>query len=201
MVLDEQELFKVASPTVFDRKNSGQQIPVEVRANQVAANLKRVIVQDQPQDIQEKRGYSTRFDPKTLQVFLAKVRGETVIVATDNYRTQRLSLLTVTNLDAEYYGLSVEDLAKQWRTTLSTELDAELQNRLPEKYEKRIEAAVSAGLIALCASLLLWLLQRSLERQDKRLKARQMTQQEILAKIEQSAVTAPPASRFSLKNN
>ncbi len=189
VVLDEQELFKVASPTVFDRKNSGQQIPVEVRANQVAANLKRVIVQDQPQDIQQKRGYSTRFDPKTLQVFLAKVRGETVIVATDNYRTQRLSLLTVTNLDAEYYGLSVEDLAKQWRTTLSTELDAELQNRLPEKSEKRIEAAVSAGLLALCASLLLWLLQRSLARQDKRLKAQQVTeQQEILAKIEQSAI-------------
>ena len=188
IVLDEQELFKVASPTVFDRKNSGQQIPVEVRANQVAANLKRVIVQDQPQDIQQKRGYSTRFDPKTLQVFLAKVRGETVIVAKDNYRTQRLSLLTITNLDAEYYGLSVEDLAKQWRTTLSTELDAKLQDRLPEKSEKRIEAAIYAGLLALCASLLLWLVQRSLERQDKRLKTQQTTEhQEILAKPEQSA--------------
>ncbi|PZV11384.1 MAG: hypothetical protein DCF22_14665, partial [Leptolyngbya sp.] len=190
VVLNEQELFKVTSPTVLDRKNPGQQVPVEVRANQVEANLKRVIVQDQPQDIQQKRGYSTRFDPKTLQVFLAKVRGETVIAATDNYRTQRLSLLTVTNLDAEYYGLSVEDLAKQWRNTLSTELDAELQDRLPEKSEKRIEAAGRAGLLALCASLLLWLVQQSLERQDKRLRAQQVTEQQaILTKTDRSAVT------------
>ncbi|MBM0740088.1 mechanosensitive ion channel family protein [Phormidium sp. CLA17] len=195
VVLDEQELFKVASPTVLDRKNPGQQVPVEVRANQVEANLKRVIVQDQPQDIQKKRGYSTRFDPKTLQVSLVKVRGETVIVATDNYRTQRLSLLTVTNLDAEYYGLSIEDLAKQWHTTLSTELNAKLQDRLPEKSEKRIQAATTAGLLALCASLLLWLIQRSLERQDKRLKAQQARgQQDILTKIEPSATTTPPTS-------
>ncbi|MEX0269330.1 mechanosensitive ion channel family protein [Leptolyngbyaceae cyanobacterium UHCC 1019] len=190
--LDEQELFKVASPTVLDRKNPGQQVPVEVRANQIEANLKRVIVQDQPQDIQQKRGYTTRFDPKTLQVFLAKVRGETVIVVKDNYRTQRLSLLTITNLDADYYGLSIDDLAKQWHTTLSTELAAKLQERLPEKSGKRIEAAISAGLLALCACLLLWLVQRSLERQDKQLKAEQVTgQQDVLAKLEQSAATAP----------
>ena len=190
IILDEQELFKVASPTVLDRKNLGQQVPVEVRANQIAANLKRIIVQDQPPDIQKKRGYSTRFDPKTLQVFLAKVQGETVIVAKDNYRTQRLSLLTVTNLDADYYGLSIEDLARQWRTALSTQLDVELQDRLPEQMEKRIEAAVTAALLALCASLLLWLAQRSLERQDKRLRAQQVTkQQAILTKTDRSAVT------------
>ncbi len=180
IILDEQELFKVASPTVLDRKNLGQQVPVEVRANQIAANLKRIIVQDQPPDIQKKRGYSTRFDPKTLQVFLAKMQGETVIAAKDNYRTQRLSLLTVTNLDADYYGLSIEDLARQWRTILSTQLDVKLQDRLPEQMEKRIETATSVGLLTLCASFVLWLAQRSLERQDKRLKARQVTEQQAI---------------------
>jgi moderate conductance mechanosensitive channel len=193
VMLDEQELFKVASPTVLDRKNPGQQIPVEVRANQIEANLKRVFVQDQPQEIQQKRGYSTRFDPKTLQVFLAKMRGETVIAAIDNYRTQRLALLTVTNLDADYYGLSIEDLSKQWRTIVGTGLAAKLQDRLPEKSGKRIEAAISAGLLTLCASLLLWLIQRSLGRLDKKLRAQQTTEQQTSLAIEQT----PPASHLN----
>lgn len=199
VMLDGEELLKIASPTVLDRKSPGQQIPVEVRANQVEANLKRIFVEDQPKDIQQKRGYSTRFDPKTLQVFIAKVRDEAVIVAKDNYRTQPLALLTATNIDADYYGLSVEDLAKQWRTTLSEQLNTELQDRLPEQSEQRIQAAISAGLITLCVSLILWLIQRSVERLAHRLKAEPITQQqEVLSQAAPHGQLEPRRSPLSL---
>jgi hypothetical protein len=40
--LDGQTLFKVASPTVWNRGNSGNQIPVEVRSEQIEENLNRI---------------------------------------------------------------------------------------------------------------------------------------------------------------
>lgn len=38
-----QQLFYIVSPTVADRQNPGEQIPVEVRAKQIEANLNWVI--------------------------------------------------------------------------------------------------------------------------------------------------------------
>jgi small conductance mechanosensitive channel len=41
VTLDGRELFEIASPTVFNRDQPGQQVPVEVRAKQIELNLTR----------------------------------------------------------------------------------------------------------------------------------------------------------------
>lgn len=168
-----ETLFKVVASTVRDRNKPGNGISVDERAEEINANLKRVVAEDQPEEIQRQRGYSTSFDPKSLQVFTATTKGATVIVAKDKYRSQLLKLATVTNLDADYYGLTVEELSQQWQAILHKKLSRALEARLPEKVERKVRLAIAIGLATVLASLLLWLLQRVLQARDQWLKGRQ----------------------------
>ncbi len=178
VTLNGQELFKVVSPTVRDRSNPGKLIPVEVRAEEVRANLQRVIAVEQPSEIQQQRRYSTSFDPKTLQVETVSINGQTVITARDGYRTQPLTIVTVTELDGNYYGLTVAALAKQWRSMIYKRLSNELWERLPQQIEEQYNEAIKIGLLTVVASLLLWGIYQFLQSRDRILKVRQKAEKE-----------------------
>ncbi|MBF2027588.1 MAG: mechanosensitive ion channel family protein [Oscillatoriales cyanobacterium C42_A2020_001] len=193
VTLDGEELLKVVAPTVRDRANSGKIVPVEIRAEVVEANLKRVIAEDQPQDIQEDRGFTTNFDPKTLQVFPTQLRGQTVLVAKDAYRSQLQELITITNQDADYYGLTVDELAQRWQATLYKKLSEELKERLPERFEHKISVALLIGIGTCGISILLWVALWLVNRRDKRLTTEQ--------KAELSAVDPAIAEQAATANH
>lgn len=188
-----KELFKVVALTVRNRNNWGNLTPVEVRAEQVEANLNRIIATDLPPDIQEQRQYSTNFDPKTLQVFPSQLNGATVIVAKDDYRTQLLDIVTVTQLDADYYGLTIEELAARWQTILYENLRNELVSRQPERYEIRVQNLVKVALATIVLSLLLYLIQKFLLGRQNRLKQR-ITEATAAKQAASPALTSPPSS-------
>lgn len=174
--LNGEVLFKVVTSTVRDRKNPGNQIPVEERAEAIMANLKRVIAEEQPESVQQERGYATTFDPESFQTKVTQSGDQTVIVATDQFRSNPLELVTVSAKDANYYGISVAELAQQWQSTLQTKLAKELSDRAPERFETKLTLAGAIAGATVVSSLILFGLQRLLAYQDHRLKERQTQQ-------------------------
>jgi small conductance mechanosensitive channel len=191
-------LFKVVSPTVRDRGDKSSQ-PVELRVEQVETNLKLIIGENEEdllyQDQITKRGYVTNFDPKSLKVYVVDSadKASKIIYAKDDHRTEPLQLVTVTRLDAEYYGLSRAELAIRWQSILQTRLSDALNERSLEVVAKRPARAISYGLVALGASLLLWLLSKALHRYDRWLKSHQIATK--TATITGSSVTGSPTAQ------
>lgn len=166
-------LLTLASPTVWDRTEPGSQIPVEVRAKQVEANLAQVI---EGGFIHGKRdGILTNFDPKTLQVSVVSLNDVPVIVAGDGYHTQPQKLVTVTYIDADYSGQASQALAEQWRSLIYQNLYAALMDRSPDALSPRGKLGESLLVLALtmAASLVIWLLQWPLYRQNRQLRMQQ----------------------------
>ena len=206
VTLEGEKLFEVVSPTVWDRSNPGKLIPVEVRAELIEANLNRVIFFEQDpawdalginsiSNSNQHKGYYTKFDPKTLQVLVAKLKGATAIVATDAHRSQPLQLLTITALDADYYGRTIEELAQQRRLQIDQKLSQKLKERLPVAIQQQMQAAVFSILGMIGISLLLWVVQRFVQAKDKVLAARQEAQRsESIAGLETVTPNTTPAS-------
>ena len=176
--LENQRLFMIASPTVWDRSKPGQ-IPVEVRSQQIEANLNRVI-QIRSDDIQIslQQGIrsSTAYDPKTLQVYVAALNRATTIVVKDKNHPLPLQLLTVTQADAEYEGMPIDRLADSMRTTIDQRLHEALLERSTLRLGDQVVKAVLIALGTIGGSLVLWLCRKLLCARDNSLKARQTTE-------------------------
>lgn len=179
------DLFKVVSPTVWDRKNPGKDTPVEMRAAQIEANLDLVVAFDNPlhelnisigRAESGRKDYSTNFDPKTLQVVVSKFRGETVILATDAYRSQPEGLLTVTDVDSQYYGLGEEELAQLWKSIIYQQLSQELKERSPKAFQRQLRKAFFIALVMVGASLVFWIFQRFIRAKHKAFKAKHIAE-------------------------
>jgi len=97
-------LFKIASPSVLERKNPGGQIPVEVRARRIEENLDYIVALNLP--LTQRDSYLTTYDPATLEIKVSTLNKQTILTATDAHRTEPQIIMTVTEQDAEYNGLS-----------------------------------------------------------------------------------------------
>lgn len=180
LTVDNTALFKIAAPTVRDRSNPGKQTPVEIRRDQIEANLAWVIGNSGADLANEERGYTTNFDPQSLKIAIAILNSETTLVASDAYRLQPLNLMTVTQSDAEFYGTTIPIVAERWREKLQEVLTSKLRERLPAVAEQNITLAVTMGGVTVLLSALLWIAGWLLRRQEKRLKTQQ-TQETALA--------------------
>ena len=195
---DDQALIEVVSPTVRDRANPGEVLPVEERARQVEINLRRVVAfdndrvanglpEDLPDEFKENLvedldvesemansqvdvAYLTNFDPRSLRVSIAELNGAVVLQAEDAYRSIPQPLVTVTELDARYHVVTVEQLAKRWQTILYDALYRALQERLPSSLMQKTQAAMLIVAVTIVISIFLWLLQRFFRRRDRTLK-------------------------------
>lgn len=170
---DGEELFTIASPTVWDRSKPGEQLPVEIRAEQVEANLNRVIEGGFLSG--SKDGILTNFDPKTFQVNVAWLNDVPILTAVDSMHSQPLKLVTVTYLDADYNGQPTAVLAERWRSILYQHLYTALMNRSPQALGLR--GALGESLMVLGLTLvvsgLLWFLQVPLRWENQRLRTQQ----------------------------
>jgi len=178
VTLGGQRVFEIAAPIVQDRANPQGITPVEIRAEQIQANLRSVLALNGLSLFNGEVTYGTRFDPDSLSIGVAPLRGQTVITANDANRTEPQIMLTVTEADATYYGVSRTDLAERWRDRLQTVLAEELESRQPAALTRWAQLAlmILAGLLLLSflGSLLVTRLNRR-RRLLKRLQAREST--------------------------
>jgi moderate conductance mechanosensitive channel len=155
-------LFEIASPTVLNRSNPGDKVPVEVRAAQISGTIDRTV---------------THFSQtkEAPQVLVSQLNGALVLVA--NSKARQFQLATVTDLDAYYEGQSQADVAAQWQKSLQQELTQEVRLTSPTIFVEYLLKALKLFLAILSVSGLLWFLQQSLRRKWKILKAQQKTQE------------------------
>jgi moderate conductance mechanosensitive channel len=176
--LNEVPLFEVVEQAQWNRSPKEGQAPVG-RAKQIEHNLKRLLETDPNLKRRQKNPAVTNFDPKTFSILLSTLNGETVLSAYDRYHAQPLKLLTVTQLDAEYYGVSIQQMAQEWQRLLQTRLKQELEDRQPQALKSR--AVESLKIIALAGifSAAVCLMQQFLMSHHRILRARQITESNI----------------------
>jgi len=106
--LNNAPLLELASPTVYDRAADTTLVPVERRAEEVESQLRTAIYQ---------------FDEhKGVIVNVSKQNNMPVIVFKSDEHPQPFTLVTVTEKDAEHYGLPINILAAKWRYILYKEI-------------------------------------------------------------------------------
>ena len=168
-----QTLFKIASPAVFDRSDSQQLIPVEQRAQRIEDNLDFIVSLNQTRFTEDNRDYNTVYDPETFQVQVAQLNEETILDATDAYRSKPQNIMTVTSRDAEYNGLTKEALAQEWRDLLQTVLVDTLEARSPDALWRQILFSLKLLPLLLLMSGVLWFVRRRLTKRKQLLQTRQ----------------------------
>ena len=168
-----EALFEIASPTVLDRENPGELIPVELRAWKIEERLGYIVSLESFSKWAESLEYDTVYDPETLQITVGTLNGQTVLMASDETRTEPQALLTVTRIDAEYHGLPQDELAANWRDRLQIALTEQLRSRQPEAIWgwARFTLIVLASLVGF--SVLSWTLRKQLKHRKQLLQARQ----------------------------
>lgn len=146
-----QILFEVASLSVLDRENPGGSLPVEIRANRIEDDLDYIVSFTNPDLVAGDRDYRTVYDPASFEVQVQILNSQIVVTASDDYRTAAQVLATVTETDAEYYGLSQREVADLWRDRIYSTLSQALQDRSPQALQSWLLMAGSllTGLVAL----------------------------------------------------
>lgn len=140
-------LFRIASPTVYDR-SAADAIPaeaVERRAEEVNARIQRATLHRQ----------DPLMDLATLSIDLATLNDASVITVEDDHYTQPLVLVTITPTDADYHGVPISDLGNEWRDILAAELRDAIQQLSPEQFAQDfIRAAMLLGGLVVLTGLL-----------------------------------------------
>jgi small conductance mechanosensitive channel len=159
-----EELFNVASPTIYDRSAEGVDLSaaVERRAAEVNARLRRALLErDDPQ-----------MDAESLEVRVAQLNGVTVIIATDDYYTRPLVLASVTQIDADYNGIPAPALADEWREILEAELLNGFRELSAEEVQKDLVASFRTALGLVAFTVLFVLAKHLVSRYQRRLRQR-----------------------------
>lgn len=180
--LDNQPLFEIASPTIFNRNDIPEgNLPVEVRAQEVNERLWRVF-------------HRTTNADQTPVVSFKILNNRPVILISDDQTTRPIRLVTVTEPDADWHGETLEELAEEWKMTLQDEVVRVKELTQPNVIRHRIGQALQILLGLIVASIVIWLLRRLLSRRQQTLKARYQQQLEAIAKTEKAAKSETIAS-------
>jgi moderate conductance mechanosensitive channel len=178
--LNNVPLFEIVEPPQLKHNQKEGKAPIG-RVQQLEHNLKRLVEPDPNPIRRQKNSSVTNFDPKTLNTQLSTLNGETVLLAYDLYHAQPLKLLTVTQLDAEYYGVSVQQLAQEWQQLLQTHLKQELEDRQPRALQSRAVESFGIVVLAGICSAIGYLMQRFLMSHYQVLHARRIADANIQA--------------------
>ncbi|RZM79868.1 mechanosensitive ion channel family protein [Leptolyngbya iicbica LK] len=160
--LDGKTLFRIAAPAVTNRSDLGTQVPVEVRASQVEGNLQRLLP--------DTWSHETAIQPANLNVVVETVNGFPVLFAEGASFAQPRVILTVTDADAQYYGISQAELASQWQDELEQNLRQALEIRQPEALRQTLRTFFKVLIATISTSLLLGITWMVLGRREKALR-------------------------------
>ncbi len=121
----------------------------------------------------------TEYSPRSLHVLTRTTNGQTVIELSDAKHRIPKTIVTVTSVDAQYYGTSVETLAERWRTILQSALVSALLARQPAVERRRsvlvAEVAAALGIVTVVVALGLVVLRRRRARLSHELQERTRT--------------------------
>lgn len=199
VLLDGKEVFKIASPTVLNRAEPGQQVPVEVRARQIEMNLAQLLA---PNPVAERSAsYSTLLDPQTTEVLIENLNSQPVLFVRDAHLAEPRVLLTVTDADAQYYATTKAELAKRWQATLQQELRQALESRQPGARKERLNQVAISLATMVAASLVLFGVWKLLGWRKRLLEQRQIEQRQR-SEATTSTTNAPlgsPAAAIALQ--
>ncbi|EDY39845.1 MscS Mechanosensitive ion channel [Cyanobium sp. PCC 7001] len=174
--IDGRQLFKIASPTVYDRSQPPEDVvPVEQRARQIHARVELAALE---------RGMGG----DSLRVETAKLNNVTVITVRDDDHPRPMVLASVTSADANFHGVAVEELAKRWRGKLEREIrdyDLSLQ---PENLRRSLWRFVRILLGMVAATGVIILIKRRIARRQLVLQQRLQAMRE---QVEQEAPSQP----------
>ena len=124
ITLDGREILHVAARKgIANNLNQNTISPLQTRVSMYEQNLSEIL--------------STGFNPKTLYATPAQNKEQTVILVGDTTKLKRRKLMSVTDLDAQLYGLSVADLASEFSKIIPPALIEARQNRLPESIQRK----------------------------------------------------------------
>lgn len=174
IALDGTPLFEIASPAVFNRNESGTEVPVEVRARQIETNLNQVV----------NRTLALRYDDNavdgaSLDVSIETISGQPVLFAIGAGLVEPRVLLTITDTDAQYNGASQLDLADRWQAVLRDSLRQAVDSRLPEARQRQIRRTVWVLLASLLLTLVLTGIWRVLGWRKSELEQKQTAQNHL----------------------
>ncbi|HSM83908.1 MAG TPA: mechanosensitive ion channel family protein [Nodosilinea sp.] len=184
--LDGQELFRIASPAVFNRSEPGGQLPVEVRARQVEANLQRLFPNGQ--------SVATPLNPETMEVVIKDIDSYPVLFAQDASLAEPRVLLTVTDADVQYHvAPNRQALAEQWQGILSQTLRQALAQRQPAAQRQQVIRLAKVFGVMVGLSLLLFAIRLGLGRYEYRLHQRRVAESALIeAKLHEPRAAVPP---------
>lgn len=159
--IDGNKLFEVTSETITDRTNiSEAQLPVEVRAQNIKANLERALLGE-------------FHDLNSLKISISTLNNQPIIQVSDENITRPIRLVTVTDIDADLQGKEPQEVAEDWKTILEKELIKSIKLFSPEELRSRIRKALQIIGIAIFLSVLFWFSQRLLYKRLNKLRAKQ----------------------------
>lgn len=182
--IDGEVLFKIASPTVLDRRQVAEgQHPVEQRAREIQARVELAAVERQ-------------MDGDSLRVEKATLNNVMVITARDDKHSRPLVLASVTNADANYYGLPVEEVAETWRKGLEKEIRDFSYRLRPENLARSLWRFLRILLVMAVGTALILLIKNRIRRRQQVLQTRLDT---CLESLRQSDAT--PAEEGSEGRN
>ncbi|BCX12124.1 MAG: hypothetical protein KatS3mg067_1062 [Thermosynechococcus sp.] len=157
---DGNTLFTIAAPTIRDRSKLGDVMPVELRAELIQSNLRRVLHSALEGD---------RRSPARVDIGVARLHNALVISARIGQAERTTRLLTVTEADSDYHQLPPETLAQQWRDILQEQMNQAIQERTHAALIRQIEQAVLIFFKVGAGSFVILIVQRFLIRQRKHL--------------------------------
>ncbi len=132
--VDGTQLFRIAivqSPTLSERD---AQFALSLRSQVTQAAISQVLAE-------KAVGGGTIYDPASLKVVAATSGAEPVISVVDADHQTPLPLLTVSEGDAQYNRVPIEELTTRWLERLQTALREGLRSRQPESYARSATVA------------------------------------------------------------
>lgn len=176
--LDKNLLFKVVSPTIFNRDKPPEGIlPVEIRAAEVTERLGRA-------------SERTLKAQQTPIVSIAILNNRPIVQLQDDQTTRPLKLVTVTEPDADYYGKTLDELAREWQKILQADVERIDHLFSPNVINQRIGQALQVAISLLLGSAICWFLWRWLMRQQRALHVHQSE----VAAANQTVIDDPEAN-------
>lgn len=150
VTLDGISLFNIASPAVFNRNESGTEVPVEIRARQIETNLNQVV----------NRALASIYDDDALDessfdITIETIGAQPVLFAAGVGLAEPRVLLTVTDTDAQYNGVSQRDLAERWQEVLRDALQKAVESRLPEARQRQLRRTLWTVLASIVLTVVL----------------------------------------------
>ena len=161
--VDGRYILTVSSPTVLNRNEPGDLLPVEYRADQVEAQILRVLRLDplpKPEAIQVEQGILSQ------QIVL-------FANAPDEFISRPLPLVTVTDLDGLADGRTPEEVAADWQGDLQYALEQDLALVSPERYNQQLIKAFQVIGGAIVITIAIWFANRILRKRKQHLQSRQ----------------------------